>query len=218
MRFLYIALATTLIFCSDLNADIVTVSVTGSVSFNGINDPPLSGVNSGDAVEMSFTVDSDFFMDGVPGDTRGYEINQSSFSMSFNTTLAGSLEVGLLNPFPGTPYFTLVDGFPVSDGFFVSTSPISPGGVPLEQEPFNANLELGYSGDTLSSLDILDAIGVYNFDGLTSFGFTLWVGSPDNVAMEIEFQQMTISRQVPEPTAFAILAPLGLLMFGRRHR
>jgi len=161
---------------------------------------------------MSFEVDSDVFLDGVPGDTRGYEIDQSSFSLTFDTPAS----VGLLNPFPGgeTPYFSLVDGFPVSDGFYVSTSPFSPGGVPLEQEPFSTNLEIGYEGDTLSSLDILDALGTYDFDGLTSFGFTIWSVFPDNVAMEMDFVQMTI---VPEPTTFGLLAALGLLALrGRR--
>ncbi|MHC5006859.1 MAG: hypothetical protein ACYTGF_05810, partial [Planctomycetota bacterium] len=32
-----------------------------------------------------------------------------------------------------------------------------------------------------------------DFDGLTSFGFNLWAIFPDNVALGIEFQQMTIA-------------------------
>lgn len=192
-------------------ADIVTVTVTGEVIFNGIGDPPLGDVNFGDTVEMSFEVDSDVFVDGVPGDTRGYEIDQSSFSLTFDTPA----DLGLLNPFPAgeTPYFTVVDGFPVSDGFYVSTSPFSPGGVPLDQEPFNANLSLGYTEDTLVSLDILDALGTYDFDGLTSFGFNLWSIFPDNVAMDMDFVQMTI---VPEP-ATAVLLAIGVLAWRRRR-
>ncbi len=214
MKYTLIVLVATLVFCTDVNADIVSVSVTGQVTFNAINDPPLNAVGSGANVEMFFEVDSDVFVEGIPGDTRGYEINQSSFSLNFDTPLS----IGLLNPFPETPYFTLVDGFPVSDGFFVSTSPISPGGVPLAQEPLNLNLDLGYTGDTLSSLDILDAAGVYDFDGLTRFGFNLWQVFPDNVRMDIDFQQMTITpKQIPEPTTIAILAPLGLLMLRRRR-
>ena len=191
----------------------VTVTATGEVGFNGIGDAPLSGVSSGDLVELSFKVDSDNFVDGTPGDTRGYVIDQSSFSLEFDTPVSQ----GLLNPFPAgqTPYFTLVDGFPVSDGFFVSTSPFSPGGVPLEQEPFNLNLELGYVGSTLSSLDILDAVGTYDFDGLTRFGFNLWAFSPDNVAMDINFSQMEI---VPEPSALFLLAGSGPLLFLRRRK
>ncbi len=188
----------------------VSVTATGIVIFNGIGAAPLSGVGGGDGVTMSFNVDSNNFVDGAPGDLRSYEIDQSSFSLAFDSPV----EVGLLNPFPGTPYFTLVDGFPVSDGFFVSSSTVSPGGVALEQEPYNANLDLGYTGDTLSSLDILDAVGTYGFAGLTRFSFTLWSVFPDNAVMEIDFSQLTI---VPEPTVLTLLAPLGLLLLRRRR-
>jgi hypothetical protein len=184
------ALAVTLLVAGTAQAEVVTVEVIGQVTFNVIGDPPLGNIGPGEQVVMSFAVDSDNFVDGVPGDTRGYEIDQTSFVLSFSS----GLEMGLLDPFPGgqTPFFTLVDGFPVSDGFFVSTSPISPGGVPLEQEPINCNLDLGYEGDTLGSLDILDALGVYGFDGLTRFGFNLWAIFPDNIGMEMDFEQMTI--------------------------
>jgi hypothetical protein len=205
-------LAVTVFGVAAATADVVTVNVTGQVAWNAIGEPPLSGVGAGDSVELSFTVDSDNFVEGSPGDTRGYEIDQSSFSLTFDTPLT----VGLLDPFPAgqTPYFTLVDGFPVSDGFFVSTSPFSPGGVPLEQEPVNFNLDLGYTGETLGSLDILDALGVYTFEGLTRFGFNLWEVFPDNVRLDMEFAQMTI---VPEPTMVTLLAPLGLLVARRRR-
>ena len=118
-------------------------------------------------------------------------LDQPSFVLGFSS----GLNMGLADPFPvgETPYFTLVDGFPVADGFFVSTSPFSPGGVPLEQDPINLNLDLGYTGDTLGSLDILDAEGTYDFGGLTRFGFNLWAISPSNVGMEIDFAQMTIT-------------------------
>ena len=106
-------------------------------------------------------------------------------------------------------------GFPVSDGFFISTSTFSPGGVPLEQDPFNLNLSLGYQGDTLESLDILDALGTYGFGGLTSFGFNLWANFPDNVAMEMDFAQMTI-KVIPAPATLALLAPLALVRRRRR--
>jgi hypothetical protein len=171
---------------------LVEVTVTGVVEFNFIGDPPLSDVMSGDAVSMTFLVDANNFVDGIPGDTRGYVIDQSSFWLTF---ASGVVTQMLLDPFPPgeTPFFTLADGIPVSDRFWVSTSTNSPGGVPLEQEPFEANVDLGYMGDTLDSLDILDALGTYDFDGLTSFGFNLWAIFPDNVALSIEFQQMTIA-------------------------
>jgi len=171
-------------------ADVVTVTITGQVVGNFENTPPVGDINVGESLTVSFDVDSDNFTEGVPGDTRGYEIDQSSFVMSFS----GGVELGLIDPFPvgETPYFTLVEGFPVSDGFFVSTSPFSPGGVPISQDPINFNFDLGYVGETLASLDILDALGTYGFDGLTRFGFNLWKIVPDNVGTEFEFESMTI--------------------------
>ena len=196
-----------------LQAAIIDVTVTGRVSSNGIGDAPLSGVNVGDDVELSFTVDSNNFVDGISGDTRGYVIDEASFSLAFDTPVVQ----GLLNPFhPGqTPYFTMVDGFPVSDGFLVSTSPVSTGGVPLAQPPYHLGLDLGYTGDTLGSLDILDAVGVYDFTGLTSFHFELWTVFPDNVHMEIDFEQMTIA--IPEPATLSLLALGGLGLLRRRR-
>lgn len=185
-------------------ADIVEVKVTGSVVFNAINSAPLSAVSGGDAVELTFRVDSANFVDGVPGDTRGYEIIQSSFALDFDTPVS----LGLESPFPGgqTPYFTLVEGFPVSDGFFVSTSAVSPGGVPLEQTPFKLNHSLGYDGATLGTLNILDALGTYDFTGLTSFGLNIWASFPDNVALEMDFAQMTLTL-VGGPTVYCDTNP-----------
>lgn len=191
MRRLATMLALAALVTSTTHADTVTVEALGQVFFNGISTPPLGGVASGESAILSFTVDSNNFVDGVPGDTRGYVIDESSFVLSFS----GGVSVGLQNPFPAgqTPYFGLIEGFPVSDGFFVSTSTVSPGGVPLSQTPVQMDLSIGYSGDTLTSLDILDALGVYGFTGLTSFSFNLWQVFPDNVVLGMDFVQLTIS-------------------------
>lgn len=192
-------------------ADTVQVTISGNVLFNGINNPPLNAVGANADVEMSFSVDSNNFVDGFPGDTRGYVIDQSSFALTFSTPVS----VGLLNPFPAgeTPYFTLVEGFPVADGFWVSTSPMSPGGVPISQTPLQANFAVSYAGSTLNSLNILDALGTYTFTGLSSFSYTLWQVFPDNAVMEIDFKEMIIA---PEP-ATMVLASLGLLLLRRRR-
>lgn len=189
-------LAMSLFVAAGAHADVVVVDATGTVVFNGIANPPLNGVTVGETAVVSFEVDSNNFVDGIPGDTRGYVIDQASFSLAFS----GGVSVGLLSPFPAgqTPYFTLVEGFPVSDGFFVSTSNVSPGGVPISQTPLQFNLDLGYDGGTLTSLDILDAQGTYDFTGLTRFGFNLWQIVPDNVRLDIEFASLTIQAR---PTA-----------------
>jgi len=194
-------------------ADLITVTAEGTVVFNGITTAPLNAVGGGDSAVMTFLVDSNVFVNGGLGDTRGYEIIQPSFSLDFN---APPVSVGLANPFPGgqLPYFTLADGIPVSDGFWVSTSPDSPGGVPISQSPLQANIDLGYVGSTLSSLDILDALGTYDFTGLTRFSYTLWQISPDNVRMEIDFVRLTIT---PEPATMVLLGGAGLMLLGRRR-
>lgn len=199
MRRFAIVLATLLIATAGAQAVIVNVEATGQVIFNGIGDPPLSDVGSGEQMVMSFQVDSDVFDEGTPGDTRGYVIDAASFSLSFS----GGVEIGLADPFPPgeTPYFTLVEGFPLSDGFFVSTSPNSPGGVPLAQDPFNLDFDLGYVGETLASLDILDAVGTYGFDGLTRFAFGVWAVFPDNVVLGLDFESLTIDTTVPVEAA-----------------
>jgi hypothetical protein len=201
-----------------VNAATVTVTITGQVVFNGIGTSPLGDVDAGDPMLLTFNVDSDVYDEGNPGDTRGYVIDPSSFALTL-----GSVTVGLADPIPDgrTPYFTLVDGFPVADGFFVSTSPFSPGGVPLEQDPYQLNVDLGYDGDTLSSLDILDAQGVYGFDGLTRFGLNLWAITQSNVVMEIDFESLRIeAAPVPLPAGFWLFGPAvaGLAALGRRAR
>lgn len=212
MRRIVSGLCFAVLSATGAQADIVDVTVEGTVVFNGVTTGELAAVGPGHTATMSFQVDSDVFLDGVPGDTRGYEILQPSFALTFSTPAS----VGLLDPFPaGTkPYFTLVEGFPVSDGFFVSSSPVSPGGVPLSQTPLQANLDLGYAGTTLTSLDILDAAGVYDFTGLTRFSFTLWQVFPDNVRMEMEFSRMTIT---PAPGAASLLGLCGLAAARRRR-
>lgn len=198
MKRVAIALAVAALAGTAAHAAVVSVEVSGIVIFNGIGAAPLGDVNGGEDVTLSFEVDSDNFVDGIPGDTRGYEIDQSSFVLSFSS----GVMVGLASPFPAgtTPYFSLVDGFPVSDGFFVSTSAVSPGGVPLAQDPVNLNLDLGYDGATLASLDILDALGTYDFTGLTRFAFTLWQVFPDNAVAEFDFTGMTLEEVVSTPT------------------
>ena len=211
-----IIVALILLAAAPVHAATVRVDVSGQVIFNGIGAPPLGDVSAGDPVVVSFTVDSEVFTDGIPGDTRGYAIDTSSFVVTFD-----GVQIGLLDPFPDgrTPYFTLVEGFPVADGFFIASSPISPGGVPLAQEPFQLNLDLGYEGDVLSSLDILDAQGDYAFDGLTRFSFNLWSITPDNVAMEMDFAGLSI-HAVPVPGALWLLisALLGTQVFPRRSK
>ena len=114
-------LAIAMLATAPAHAVTVLVAAFGEVTENQIVDSPLGDVAAGEGVVMSFTVDSNDFVDGASGDSRGYVI--SSFSLAFS----GGVTVGWLIG-GDTPYFTLADGMPVSDGFWVSTSPDSPAG------------------------------------------------------------------------------------------
>lgn len=180
----------------------VEVTVTGEVEFNQVRNPPLSDVMPGDAASLTFLVDSNVFMNSMSFPTRGYDIDQSSFMLTL-----GAVTVGLQNPFPmgETAYFVLRDNDPAVDGFIVADSVDFPTGVPLDQagnfDQFRNNYYVTYTGDTLDSLDILDALGTYDFTNLTVYNWTIDDG-PFN-AMGIIFQQMTITAVV-EPLTFDI--------------
>ena len=179
---------------------IETVEVTafGVVEFNQITAPPLGDVNPGDQVVMTFLLDPDVFIDSTTYPTRGYVIDPASFVLTLGTTV-----MSLQDPFPPglTPYFVLRDNDPVVDGFFVATSVDFPVGVPINQtgvfDQFAANYSVTYGGDALVSLDILDALGIYNFTGLTVFHWTVDDGPMEPLG--IIFRDMRIS----EETLFA---------------
>lgn len=200
-------------------AAIVQVQATGVVEFNGVRSGAFDRalVHAGDAATMTFLLDSDNFVNGSLFPTRGYIISPSSFNLTIgvgSTTLA--------NPYPAgeTPYFILRNNDPAVDGFLLGSHPdvgFANGVATNEPGRFDTYLRdafmVTYGGDTLSSLNILDALGTYDYDGLTVYGWTLTDGGLD--AMGIGFTQMTIS-VVPAP---ASLAAFGLLAgFARRRR
>jgi hypothetical protein len=213
MRHLTLALTVAVVAAATTVAGtLVEVEVTGTVEFNQISAPPLGQAMSNDPATLTFVVDSDNFVDSGTFPTRGYVIDETSFELTL-----GSVTIGLKDPFPAgeTPYFVLRDNDPAVDGFFVATSVDFPTGVPINQEgifeTFRNNYSVTYGGSTLSSLDILGALGTYDFTGLTVFNWTITDGPFD--AMLIEFAQMTIT---PEPTGLLLLALGGALLVRRR--
>lgn len=179
----------------------VTVTVTGIVDYNQISAPPLGLAQKDDVATMVFQLDSTDFVNSPSFPTRGYRIVQSSFSLTM-----GSATVGLKSPFPAgqTPYFVLRDNDPAVDGFLLSTNVDFPLGVPLNQNgafgSFIDNFYVTYGGSTLASLDLLDALGSYDFTGLTVFNWTIDDG-PVN-PLGITFTQMTIECGPKDPVVY----------------
>jgi len=178
----------------------VTVTVTGTVDYNQISAPPLGDANAGDVATLTFLLDSDDFVNSASFPTRGYRIVQSSFTLTM-----GAATIGLKNPFPAgqTPYFAIRNNDPSVDGFLVSTNYEFPTGVPLNQNggfgAFIENFYVTYVGSTLPSLDILDALGTYDFTGLTVFNWTVDDGPFNPVG--VTFAQIEIACG-PFDTAF----------------
>ncbi len=196
------------------NATPVLVEIRGDVYFNGINEGTLSGVNAGETVTYSFTVDSENFVNGsFP--TRGYAINLDSFALNFS----GGTSIGLNPGFAGPAYFVLRDNDPAVDGFFLSQGLDYPSGMPLAQAgrfgDFAASFSVAYPQDFLPSLDILDAVGFYDYTGLSVFGMGIDDGPIEGV-LGIDFVSMTIS-VVPAPSAMALLGLGGLVAVRRRR-
>jgi hypothetical protein len=194
----------------------VTVTVTGTVDYNVIRGD-MTGIPAGAPVTMSFAVDSTSFVDSPSWPTRGYKIDPASFTMS-----VGGAAVTMDNPQPwADAYFVLRNDDPAVDGFFVSQGsvefplPLSVhvGGLVPEHE---LNFSRTFDGKhTLGSLDILDAVGQYGWEDMSSYMWTL--GRFGSYGAEYVYDSITISAAVPEPTTWALLAG-GLLFVGRRVR
>ena len=178
----------------------VQVTIDGEVEFNLIGNGVFAGVTGGDIVSVSFTVDSDQFIDAPGFPVRGYPIDLLSFALQIGSTVV-PLEIPL--PPGSVPYFSIRNDDPAVDGFLVTDQIAFPNGVPLDAPgifgSFRNNFSVTYGGGTLGSLDILSAIGSYDFTGLTGFNWVLNDGPAD--AMGLIFSQMEISTG-PAPEVF----------------
>ncbi len=170
----------------------VQVEITGTVEFNQITVGELEEVMDGAPVSLTFMVHATSFVESVNFPTRGYIIDANSFNLQI-----GGVSVGLQNPFPvgQSPLFVIRDNDPAVDGFYISTDVDFPVGVPTDETglitQFMNNFSVTYLMDPLPSLDILDALGTYDFTNISSFNWALDDGPFQ--AMFILFAQLEIS-------------------------
>lgn len=196
----------------------VLVEVHGDVYFNGINRGDFQNVNVGETMTYSFELSSMDYVDGsFP--VRGYTIDLSTFQVAFS----GGTVIQAVNPYPSgfTPSFVVRNNDPQADGFFITDGSVDgfPNGVVTDQAGvfgnFLSTFNVSYVGDTLDSLDILDAAGTYDYTGLTVFGLGIDDGPFEN-ALGADFTHMTIS-VIPAPSGMALIG-LGGLVATRRRR
>ncbi|MBL9148819.1 MAG: hypothetical protein JNM94_09020 [Phycisphaerae bacterium] len=173
------------------SAAVVNVTILGTVEF-APNSGPLGPINPNQAAKITFSVDSSNFVNNPTFPTRGYPITQPTFS-----TTMGPITMTLKNPFPGTPYFVIRNNDPQVDGFQLSTDlslPVPPAlNLNGSFGPYGAGFYVTYEGNTLPSLDILDAIGTYEYDGLTVFYWNITDGPFEAVGMIFESITLSVS-------------------------
>lgn len=178
-------------------AQTVRVVVTGEVESNGFTTGTYAGVPSGAPVTMTIDLDATNFLDSaaLPGRTRGYRFFADTFSLQIGavaTTLTPSA-VG---------FFVVRNDDPRVDGFFISQGTDIDTMVPLAMTPTNFGIAFSRTFNnplpppaldpTLPSVDILDAVGSWGFENISSYNFT--VERNENITpMILAYQTITIS-------------------------
>jgi len=172
----------------------IFVDIHGLIIGNQVSVSEVANLNPGDTITYSFAFSPSDFEDSGVFPIRGYRIDQDSFRI----TSSGGVSIGIRSPYPAgaTPMFVVRDNDPAVDGFFLSESIGGfPSAINTDQDgvlgDFEARFNVTYTGDTLSSLDIFDAVGSYDFTGLTVFGMGINDGFIEDVVV-IDFSSMTI--------------------------
>ena len=186
------------------HADSYLVQMTSSVVETD-RSTGISGVMPlGSPVVMSFTVDSNNYLDSAISPARGYVIDPSSFMMTVNGT---NVSVAL----PSPTYFGLRNNAPKVDGMFMGTG--TTGGTALNatvdglSQTFRFTYNESWSaGLELSSLNIADAVGTHGSAGLGSYQMDLTLNGS---GASFNVPTVTISA-VPEPATYGMMA-LGLV-------
>lgn len=185
-------------------ADTVEIRIRGNVIWNFARSAPLNEVQVGEDVEYYMEVDTEGWAESPNFPTRGYEVDQATFAVTFT----GGVQIGAADPYQPwyvPPYFVLRNNDPAADGFFMSSNNLDwpwPGIMTSANGfcgAFEAHGDIGYTGDTLDSLDIRDAYGRYDFTGLTRY-YTNLVDCGFEV-IGIDFYDMTI---MPAPVEVAV--------------
>jgi len=151
----------------------VEVKATGTVSWNYFFHS-LWDVLEGSAVELTFRVESETFLDAGES-RRAYVIDPGSFELVFETHTISLY--GAPHGFVETPYFVIRDDDAGADGFFVSSDVDSVVGVYLAASGAYATprsrLQVESDTDLLSSSSLLDALGSYDASDLDLFPWVL---------------------------------------------
>ena len=201
------------------HADSYLIQMTSSVDSTD-RSTGISGVMPvGSPVVMSFTVDSNNFLNSGAYHTRGYVIDPTSFVLSANGV---NLDVALSSP----TYFVLRNNDPKVDGVFLSSGTdfdtSFATAVPGMSQAFYFNYHQTWTGgNQFSSLNIGDAVGTLGPQNISVYQMDLELAN-GYVAATFDIPTITIRAisAVPEPASYGLMA-VGLLALAgvaRRRR
>ncbi|MFO0832819.1 MAG: hypothetical protein U0637_13385 [Phycisphaerales bacterium] len=157
----------------------VRVVVTGTVESNAFSSGTYAGIPPGAPVTMTIDLDSHDYLDSpsLPGVTRGYRFGAGTFSLSVGAVTRS------LRTVPALPaYFVLRNNDPRVDGFFLSQGTDIDTQCPLNMTPNNYGIAFSRTfgsvppvgnDPTLPSVNIMDALGSWGLDNISSYNFTI---------------------------------------------
>ena len=210
MKTLSLIIAILFVLVNRAGAAAVYVDMAGTVVQNNYTPTsPLNAVAVGSPAHTSFQVDSNAFLNSSTFPVRGYSIIPASFV----TTLGSANVVLNSSVVPPQPFFSVRNNDPAVDGFIISNGVDFLTRIPTNFSSAGLEFVCSYPQSTLSSLDILGAVGTYTTSGLSLLEWDLGVG--ESIGIDINYNSMVIS--VPEPASLGLLA-LALPLLGRRAR
>jgi hypothetical protein len=188
----------------------VRVVVTGVVENNAFTSGTFAGVPVGAPVTLTIDLDSTNYLDSaaLPGRVRGYRFTPATCELrvgSVVTTLRAS---------PQSPaYFVIRNDDPRADGFFISQGTDIDSHIPLQMTPNNYGIAFlrtfgnipptppGGPDPTLTSVNLLGALGSWAYDNLSVYNFAIQLGE---FSVPMIFEYRTISLRLitcPSPAS-----------------
>jgi hypothetical protein len=114
--------------------------------------------------------------------------------------MVGTVPVRFANPYPSgqTAYFVIRNNDPQVDGFFIANNTDFLSGVPLDTSNIGMHFLRTFSSPNIwPSLNILDALGNYAFEFMSSYEWTFNVGP--GTPLEIAYQTISLTLVQPCP-------------------
>lgn len=190
------------------HADSYLVQMTSSVAETDHSSGIAGVMPVGSPVVMSFTVDSNNYLNSPLYPTRGYVIDPASFNLNAN-----GVDIAVTMPAP--TYFVLRNNDPKVDGVFLGDTVDEfmdfTATVPGLSDTFYFNYHQTWlGGNQFSSLDIADAVGTLGAKNLSVYQMDLELqGGYVATTFDVPILTIRAIAAVPEPSSYALMA-LGL--------